>query len=231
MNIKEAYPIVIAIILSLFTASIAHTNTAYAQDPWKNVYKESAWKERDAWQRAPELIRQLRLTTTSAVADIGCHEGYMTVKLADVVKSGHVYAVDVEAPKLTLLKQHLAQRGIENVNVIKGDYDDPKLPPNQLDGVLILDTYHEMDDHDKILAHVKTALKLNGRLVICEPIAETRRSLPRSDQEAKHEIGMKFVEEDLIRAGFRIVKRQDPFADRTAVKGDVMWMLVAEKQE
>jgi len=200
-----------------------------AQDPWKNVYQESAWKERDAWQRAPELIRQLHLSKSGAVADIGCHEGYMTVKLASVVTSGRVYAVDVDAPKLALLKDHLAKRGIDNVNLVKGDYDDPKLPVNELDGVVILDTYHEMDDYDKILAHVMQALKKGGRLVICEPIAKSRRDLTRDQQEAKHEIGINFVEDDLKKAGFKIVSRQDPFADRTAIKGDVMWLIVAEK--
>lgn len=203
---------------------------AGAQDPWKNIYRESAWKERDVWQRAPELIQQLRLRSGSSVADIGCHEGYMTVKLAGVVKSGRVYAVDVDALKLDLLKSHLEERAIKNVTTIKGDYDDPRLPTDGLDGVIILDTYHEMDDHDKILMHVKAALKRGGRLVICEPIAESRRDLARSEQEAKHEIAMKFVEEDLARAGLSVVHRQDPFADRTAVKGDVMWMLVAEKK-
>jgi len=27
------------------------------QDQWKNVYTESAWKDRDRWQRADDLIR------------------------------------------------------------------------------------------------------------------------------------------------------------------------------
>jgi precorrin-6B methylase 2 len=202
-----------------------------AQDPWKNIYRESAWKDRDVWQRAPDLIKPLRLKAASVVADIGCNEGYMTVKLAEVVKSsGHVYAVDVDGAKLESLKEHLTRLNIDNVTAIKGDYDDPKLRPGELDAVIILDTYHEMDDHDKILLHVKDALKKNGRLVICEPIAASRRGLSRSEQEARHEIAMKFVEADLERAGFTIIERQDPFADRTKVKGDVMWMLVAEKK-
>jgi ubiquinone/menaquinone biosynthesis C-methylase UbiE len=218
-----------AILLGLFVGFCP--GIAQAQDPWKNIYRESAWKDRDAWQRAPELIRQLRLKAGSIVADIGCHEGYMTIKLADVVKpSGRVYAVDVDAPKLESLNEHLDKRGIANVTTIKGDYDDPKLPAGKFDGVIILDTYHEMDDHDKILLHVKDALKENGRLVICEPIASSRRGLTRAEQEARHEIAMKYVEEDLAKAGFSIVERQDPFADRTDVKGDVMWMLVAEKK-
>lgn len=48
-------------------------------------------------------------------------------------------------------------------------------------------------------------------------------------QEGKHELGMNFALDDLRKARFVIVKQQDPFVDRTAEKGDKMWLIVAEK--
>lgn len=205
--------------------------TVSGQDQWKNVYKESAWMERDKWQRAEELIKQLRIKEGSRVADIGCHEGYMTIKLSKAVTAkGKVYAVDVDQSKLDLLRSHLEERKIDNVNLVKGDYDNPKLPPNTLDAAIILDTYHEMDDHDEILQHVKLSLKKGGRIVLCEPIEETRRRLTRAEQEQKHELGINFALEDLKKAGFEIVYQKDPFADRTEVKGDVMWVIVAVRK-
>lgn len=200
----------------------------HAQDAWKDVYKESAWAERDSWQKAAELIQHLNLNANSHVADVGCHEGYMTVKLAALVKTGKVYAVDVEQPKLDKLKTNLANRKLENVIAIKGDYDNPKLPVNTLDAVIIVDTYHEMDEHDKILKHIKAALKTGGRLVLCEAIADSRRESPRQEQERKHELSVNFALADLKAAGFTIIKQQDPFADRTKEKGDKMWLIVAE---
>lgn len=211
------------VFLLLLIATIAN-----AQDSWKDVYTESAWADRDRWQKADELIRQLNLKATSHVADVGCHQGYMTVKLA--AKAEKVYAVDVEQPKLDKLNAILIKRSIKNVTTIKGDYDDPKLEANTLDGVIILDTYHEMDDHDKILQHVLAALKHGGRLVLCEAIAESRRKESRSVQEGKHELGMNFALDDLRKAGFTIIKQQDPFVDRTSEKGDKMWLIVAVKE-
>lgn len=207
---------------------VAHESTA--QDSWKNVYSESAWADRDKWQKADELIRNLKLKPGSQVADVGCHEGYMTVKLSAVVGvSGKVFAVDVDQPKLDKLTAILTKRNITNVQTLKGDYDNPKLPVNQLDAVIILDTYHEMDDHDTILQHLKNSLKPGGRLVLCEAIADNRRNASRIDQERKHELGMNFALEDLEKAGFTIVKQQDPFVDRTKEKGDKMWIIVATK--
>lgn len=201
-----------------------------AQNPYTDVYKESAWAERDNWQKPLDIIRLMNIKAGSVVADVGCHEGYLTVKLADVVgSSGKVYAVDVEQHKLDRLKKNLAERMLSNVSVIKGDYDNPKLPAESLDAVIILDTYHEMDDHDEILQHIKISLKPGGRLVICEPIADERKNLSRAEQERKHELAMKFTLDDLDKAGFQVILRQENFVDRTAVKGDRMWVVVAKK--
>ena len=201
------------------------------QDPWKNIYRESAWADRDTWQRADDIIDLLKIQEGSTVADIGCHEGYMTIKLSGEVKNkGIVYAVDVEQGKLDLLKKHLADRKMSNVRLVKGDYDNPKLPTNSLDAAIILDTYHEMDDHDKILEHIKASLKNGGRLILCEPIAEARKKLTRAEQEKRHELGINFALDDLKKAGFEIVFQKDPFVDRSKVKGDMMWIVVAQKK-
>lgn len=203
----------------------------YGQDPWKNVYSEKAWAERDTWQKSQEIIRNLNLKAGSNVADIGCHEGYMTIKLSAVVGlKGKVFAVDIDQPKLDKLLVHLTQRKINNVTLVKGEEDDPKLPVNSLDAVVILDTYHEMDDHDEILQHIKSALKPGGRLVICEPIADERKDKPRATQEDRHELGMQYALADLTKAGFKILLKNENFVDRTKIKGDRMWLVTAQKE-
>lgn len=194
------------------------------------MYTESAWKARDAWQRPDDLMRQLKITAGSRVADIGCHEGYMTIKLAGKVgASGRVYAVDLDQSRLKKLEEHLKARSLDNVAVVRGEEDNPHLPVAALDAVIIIDTYHEMDAHDTILKHILAALKPHGRLVLCEPIADARRKASRGDQESRHELAMAYAIADLRKAGFTIISQQDPFIDRKAVKGDVMWMIVAEK--
>jgi ubiquinone/menaquinone biosynthesis C-methylase UbiE len=208
----------------LATVALSHS------DPWKDIYSEKAWKERDSWQKTSELISRLQIGPGSTVADIGCHHGYMTFKLARVVtNTGRVFAVDVEQNKIDKVEAYAKGNNVSNVITIKGDYDDPKLPEGSLDAVIILDTYHEMDDHDEILGHVKASLKPGGRLLICDPIAEARRNSSRSEQEGRHELAMKFAVEDLRRAGFIIHEQTDRFIDRERIKGDKMWVVVAAK--
>jgi SAM-dependent methyltransferase len=206
------------------------TTFVFGQNQWKDVYTENAWKERDKWQRPEELIDFLKINEGSKVADIGCHEGYMSFKLSKVVgKTGEVFAVDVDQSKLDKLKAHLSKRNVSNIQLVKGEYDNPKLDTGVLDAVIIVDTYHEMDDHDKILQHIKVALKPGGRLLICEPIADVRRSAARSDQERKHELGKNYAVGDLKKAGYKILVNEDRFVDREKEKGDKMWVVVASK--
>lgn len=217
----------LAVIVLTLLASAAATAQG---DQWKDIYSESAWKDRDKWQRPGELIERLKIRSGSRVADIGCHQGYLTFRLSPVVGAGgKVYAVDVEQSKLDKVRTHAEKNSIGNVLPVKGDYDNPHLPAGALDAVIILDTYHEMDDHDEILQHIAVALKPGGRLVLCEPLAESRRSSTRVEQEAKHELGMAFAIEDLRHAGFTIIEQTDRFIDREKVKGDSMWIVVAEK--
>jgi ubiquinone/menaquinone biosynthesis C-methylase UbiE len=143
------------------------------------------------WQRADAIIQKLNIKIGSQVADVGCHEGYFTIKLSRVVaKDGKVYAVDISKDKIEKLKKHLEDRKIQNVAAIVGEENNPHLPSLALDAVLIVDTYHEMDAHQQILQRIKEALKIGGRLVICEPISDERKKLSREEQERKHELGM-----------------------------------------
>jgi precorrin-6B methylase 2 len=208
---------------------IASVNCTNGQS-YNNIYSEDNWEDRDEWQRPELIIEQLDLRPGENVADIGCHEGYMTLKLSEHVgDKGQVFAVDVNSYRLNRLRGHLEDRNIMNVNVIEGDNDNPNLPLNTLDAALIIDTYHEIDSYAKVLQHIRNALNENGRLVILEPIRDSLRGNSRSSQESKHEIGIEYVIEDLKNAGFRIIKEEDPFIDRTEPKGDNLWLLVAVK--
>ncbi|MDH3710074.1 MAG: class I SAM-dependent methyltransferase [Cyclobacteriaceae bacterium] len=192
-------------------------------------YRATEWADRDHWQNTEVILKNLDLSPGMAVADIGCHEGYLTMKLSPVVGDrGKVMAVDVEQYKLNKLARRLKQQNIINVKTILGDYDDPKLPLNSLDAVVILDAYHEMDDYQKILKHVYRALKPGGRLVMVEPIAKSRLQWTRKKQAGKHEIAMRYVLTDLKQAGFAIRSKKDPFIDRPS-KNDRMWIAVAVK--
>ena len=118
--------------------------------------------------------------------------------------------------------------GIENVTIVKGTFDDPKLPTATLDAALIINAYHEMEQHQSILAALRSALKPEGRLVIVEPVTPSRRNRPRAEETKSHEIDPEYVLQDARAAGFAVLTLKDPFTRRD---GDIEWLMALQPGE
>lgn len=131
---------------------------------------------REQWQKVDEIFGAMAIRPGAVVADVGAGDGFFTSRLARAVgHHGRVFAVDIDDAALERLRRGLAVDGIQNVSIIKGTTDDPKLPEGVLDAALIINAYHEMPQHQSILAALRRALKPEGRLVIVEPVEASRR--------------------------------------------------------
>lgn len=121
---------------------------------------------RAAWQKPDEVVKALGLKAGQSVCDIGVGPGYFTKALARVTgPDGTVFAVDVEARLLAVLRDRLAKAAISNVVPILALPDDPLLPKKSCDVVLIVDTYHHFPDGPAYLRRLLAALKPGGRIV------------------------------------------------------------------
>jgi ubiquinone/menaquinone biosynthesis C-methylase UbiE len=170
---------------------------------------------REEWQRVPEVLAALGIGLGSQVADVGSGDGFFSVRLARAVGvTGRVFAVDISNEALARLRDRLQREGIGNVEVVEGEPDDPRLPVGTLDAALIVNAYHEMVDYAAMLAHLRRALKPEGRLVIVEPITARMRAAPRERQVDEHEIAPWFVEAELREAGFHVMQMVDPFTTK-----------------
>ncbi|MEZ4781559.1 MAG: class I SAM-dependent methyltransferase [Flavobacteriaceae bacterium] len=193
-------------------------------------YAENDWDERNTWMNVFAIFDISNIQYGSHVADIGCHEGYLSIHLARKVgKGGRVYAVDVRNDRLEVLKKNLEDRALFNVDVILGDYDNPKLPQNKLDVVVIMDTYHEMTDYMTILNHAKNALKPGGRIVIIEKLKSRIKDKTREEQTNAHSLGIRYVKQELKDAGFKLKYENDDLGDWENDPDKVIWMVVATK--
>lgn len=180
-------------------------------------------KQREQWQRVTDIFRAMGVKTGSVVADVGSGDGFFTSRLATAVgPTGHVYAVDVSDAALDRLRRRLADESHRNVTVIKGTGTDPRLPANSIDAALIINAYHEMPEHQAMLSALRGALKADGRLVIVEPVSESRRAASRTDLVREHEITPELAMQDARLAGLRIVGLEDPFTIRGRV---TEWMM------
>jgi SAM-dependent methyltransferase len=182
---------------------------------------------REAWQRVPDILVALGVVPGAHVADVGAGDGFFTVRLAKAVgPTGRVIAVDISREALDRLRTHLVDEVLTNVDVVQGDFGDPHLPADSLDGVLIVNAYHEMDQFASILDHLRHALKPGGRLVLVEPLDPRLRSESRARQTKSHSLAASFADQDLRAAGFDVVGLRDPFIRRGQ---NEMWLMVAER--
>lgn len=191
------------------------------------LFAQSPATSREVWQRPDDIVAALALTAGSRVADLGAGDGFFTVRLSRAVRpEGRVLAVDIDQKMLERLKQLVERDTLSNVDVIRGEPDDPRLPANSLDAVLIVNAYHEMTEHAAMLEHIRKALRSNGRLVMVEPITDRRRHEPRADQVQAHELAPEYVVGELHTAGFRVEWLDSVFATNP-VTSEMNWIIVA----
>lgn len=191
-------------------------------------YTEEDWEERDEWMDISLIFKSAALDNGDKVADVGCHEGYLSMHLANEVgENGKVYSVDIKEYRLEELKKNAKKRGHKNITTILGDYDDPKLPEKTLDVVFVVDTYHEMEDYMTILGHIKKSLKPGGRIVLIEKLKDHARNKSRKEQTRAHTLSSKYVRKELKEAGFSISTEIKDMGDWENDKSKTIWMLVA----
>ena len=120
--------------------------------------REHAETPREQWQRVPDILRELGAVPGAHIADLGAGSGFFTTRIAKAVgPDGRVYAVDVNPISIRELKESLGT-DTTNVDVIRGDENDPHLPEGRLDGLLVVNAYHEFAEYRAILEHVRKAL-------------------------------------------------------------------------
>ena len=189
-------------------------------------------ESRDDWQRVPDIFDALGAQPGSRIADLGAGEGYLSTRLSRRVgPEGRVFAVDISESALARLGQTIADDSLRNVELILGEPDDPRLPYGTIDGVVIVNAYHEMIQRGPMLEGIKRALRPGGVLVIVDnaPAAADSMAL-RQRQTANHTLSLDLALDDLQAAGFEIVSQvRDFVVQQHDGHSHREWMLVARR--
>ena len=159
--------------------------------------------EREAEEAPDAALDAIGIAKGSTVADVGAGAGYMTWRMAQRTgPTGKVYANDIQPRMLEILRGNMGRRGLTNVVTVLGAVDDPKLPANALDLVLLADVYHEFSEPQKMLRGIRAALKPGGRLVLLEYRAED----PAIPIQPLHKMSVAQVKAELEPEGFAFDK-------------------------
>lgn len=152
--------------------------------------------ERDAYQKPKNVMEFLGDLHGKTVMDIGAGSGYFSTKLA--AEGAHVIAADVDDEFQDYLRERIETNGLDNIELRKIPYDSPALADNEADMVIVVNTYHHIEDRPEYFAKVKKGTKENGDLVIIDFFKAEVPVGPPVD----HKISMDEVITELKKAGY-----------------------------
>jgi ubiquinone/menaquinone biosynthesis C-methylase UbiE len=172
-------------------------------------YTGAPWLVRESRQREEDcrtMLKALRIKEGETVCDMGCGNGFYSLKLAEMVgKKGEVLAVDIQPEMLHLLKLRAKAAGIENIRPILGTTVDPDLPEGKVDLILCVDVYHEFSNPEEMLAAMRKSLKPHGRLAL----VEFRSEDPKVPILPLHKMSKEQILKELPPNGFKLVEQFD----------------------
>lgn len=155
---------------------------------------------RDQRLHIDHVMDILAIAPGKTVADIGAGSGWFTVRAAQRVgNSGKVYAEDINPAAIQYIDERIGKERLANITTIVGKPDDPKLPADSIDAVLLLKTYHEVADPVALLRSLKAALRPGARVGIID----------RDGNGTDHGVHKAIVLREAKEAGYRLLEEHD----------------------
>jgi ubiquinone/menaquinone biosynthesis C-methylase UbiE len=118
-----------------------------------------------------DIVDQLHLSPDMKVADFGSGSGHYSLALAEKLREGRVYAVDVQRDLLERLKTQASKTFLTNIETVWGDIEKlggTKLRDGSLDMVIVANLLFQVEDKKTPLLEAKRVLKPSGRLLLVD---------------------------------------------------------------
>lgn len=156
--------------------------------------------DRDKNLQIERVMDILGITEDKSVADIGAGSGWFTVRAARrVAPGGQVFAVEINQEYIDHINGRAKTEKLANIKTILGKTDDPMLPVNSVDAVLVLKTYHEIAEPVKLMKKLKGAMRSGGLIGIID----------RDGNGADHGLDAETVIKEMRSAGFKLKEQYD----------------------
>jgi predicted methyltransferase len=142
----------------------------------------------------------LGVSANKTVADIGAGSGWFSMRAARrVTATGTVFAVDINPEATRYIERRAATEHASNVKTILSKPDDPLLPANSVDAVLLLKTYHEVEKPITLLRNLRPALRPGALVGVID----------RNGNGENHGVDSEVVIREASAAEYKLVGRYD----------------------
>ena len=119
-----------------------------------------------------------------------------------------MYAVEVDDALVAKLSERVTRDKMQNVVVVRGQFEDPKLPDGEIDVAMTSNTYHHIEDRSAYFERLQIDLSPRGRVVH----VDDRHDVPppiRWLQSSGHWSEPASVRAEMTKAGYRKVEEFD----------------------
>ena len=161
----------------------------------------AGWLERpkrEQEERTDLLIKNMKLSATDHVADIGAGSGYFSFRISPLVPQGRVHAVDISPQMLGIIRAKKGKGGFDNILTVQSSIKNTTLDSNSIDCALIVDAYHEFSYPREMALSIFQSLKQKGRLILIE----YREEDPGVPIKLLHKMSEKQARKEICEVGF-----------------------------
>lgn len=171
-----------------------HANNHMHQHSFEELIERFEDPKRVTWQKPELVINKLGDIEGKAIADIGAGTGYFSRRLAE--RGANVLALDVDS----LFLEYIDNNSTDKLNITtrKTPYNNPLLDSAEVNTVVIVNTYHHIENRYEYFREVWRGMKPGGQLMIVDFKKEKTPHGPPLEMRVE---GFKVMRE-LQKAGF-----------------------------
>jgi len=197
---RRAMPFVLFALFSVAIAATQDSPHRKTSEPYTgdlSIFDSPGRENRLQINRVMDI---LSIQPGKTVADIGAGSGWFTVRAARRVgETGTVYAVDINPDAIRYVSNRAQKEQLNNIKAVLGKPDNPLLPANAVDSVLLLKTYHEVAEPVTLLRNLKASLRPGAKVGIID----------RNGNGEDHGVARDIVIREAQEAGYRLQEEYD----------------------
>ena len=188
----------------------AKANKAYkTKEGREGVAKTLADPNRDERQNPRDIVEAMKLKKGQTVVDLGTGVGlHAPVPEPRGGPTGGVIGEDIAQDFIDKAKLRASTLELKNVTFILGTEQDPMLPADKADAILVLDVYHHFDYPATMLGHIRDCLVSDGRLYIID-FYKRPDAMPNGRAMQHIRLDQEDVIHEVEAAGFRMSSKRE----------------------
>jgi predicted RNA methylase len=173
---------------------------------YENEAEQYESADRVIWQKPDLVIQQLGNVDGKVVADLGAGTGYFSRRIA--YKGATVIAIDIDPKAILWMEEQKARFPLELRNrliIRQAEPNDPKLNPDEVDIVLLVNTYSYIQNRVAYFSKLKEAIRVDGNVIIIDFKKKETPFGPSIEER----VDVKDVEKELKEAGYTLLAIDD----------------------